>query len=175
MIEALIAGETDPAKLASLADRRVRASQEELREALRGRVTKNHRFLLCLHLNQIDALDASVATVDAQVERILGPFRTAVELVAEQAAGVGAGQRMRRERSIDRTVCPPCASTITRFYASQEADGHPEAKRRTTLRLGWVARTNWKPEWKRLGASTRRRENTAISTSLGSLPARVVH
>jgi transposase len=43
MIEALIAGETNPAKLASLANRRVRASQEELREALRGRVTKNHR------------------------------------------------------------------------------------------------------------------------------------
>jgi len=48
------AGETNPAKLASLAYRRVRASHEELREALRGRVTKNHRFLLRLHLNQID-------------------------------------------------------------------------------------------------------------------------
>jgi len=81
MIEALIAGETNPAKLASLANRRVRASHEELREALRGRVTKNHRFLLRLHLNQIDALDAAIATVDEQVEGILGPFRTAVELV----------------------------------------------------------------------------------------------
>jgi transposase len=37
MIEALIAGETNPAKLASLASRRVKASPEELREALRGR------------------------------------------------------------------------------------------------------------------------------------------
>jgi hypothetical protein len=60
MIEALIAGETNPAKLASLANRRVKASHEELREALRGRVTHNHRFLLRLHLNQIDALDAVV-------------------------------------------------------------------------------------------------------------------
>ena len=46
MIEALIAGETNPAKLASLADRRVKASPEEFREALRGRVSKHHRFLL---------------------------------------------------------------------------------------------------------------------------------
>src|SRR5229473_5824107 len=46
MIEALITGETNPAKLASLADRRVKASPEEFREALRGRVTKHHRFLL---------------------------------------------------------------------------------------------------------------------------------
>src|ERR1700730_17973441 len=68
MIEALVAGETTPAKLASLADRRVKASPEEFREALRGRVTKHHRFLLRLHLNQIDALDAAMATVDAQVE-----------------------------------------------------------------------------------------------------------
>jgi len=81
MIEALIAGETNPAKLASLADRRVKASPEELREALRGRVTKHHRFLLRLHLDQIDALDAAMATVDAQVEANLAPFRAAVELI----------------------------------------------------------------------------------------------
>ena len=78
MIEALIVGETNPAKLASLADRRVKASPEELREALRGRVTKHHRFLLRLHLNQIDALDASIATIDKQVEAGIAPFRAAV-------------------------------------------------------------------------------------------------
>ena len=81
MLEALIAGETNPAKLAGLADRRVKASPEEIREALRGRVTKHHRFLLRLHLNQIDALDAAMTTVDAQVEANLGPFRTAVEQI----------------------------------------------------------------------------------------------
>src|ERR1700756_5731761 len=81
MIEALIAGETNPVKLASLAHPRVRASQDELRESLRGRVTKHHRFLLRLHLNQIDALDAAIAKIDAQVEAELGPFRTAVEQV----------------------------------------------------------------------------------------------
>jgi transposase len=81
MLEALIAGETNPAKLASLADPRVKASPEKFREALRGRVTKHHRFLLRLHLNQIDALQAAMATIDAQVEASLGPFRTAVELI----------------------------------------------------------------------------------------------
>ena len=81
MIEALIAGESDPAKLASLANYRLKASQEKLREALRGRVTKHHRFLLRLHLNQIDGLDASIATIDQQVEAGIAPFRAAVELV----------------------------------------------------------------------------------------------
>jgi transposase len=44
-------------------------------------VTKHHRFLLRLHLNQIDALQAAMATIDAQVEANLEPFRTAVELI----------------------------------------------------------------------------------------------
>ena len=78
MIEALIAGESNPAKLARLANYRLKASQENLREALRGRVTKHHRFLLRLHLSQIDALDASIATIDEQVEAGIAPFRAAV-------------------------------------------------------------------------------------------------
>ena len=81
MIEALIAGESDPAKLAQLADRRVKASQQTLREALRGRVTEHHRFLLRLHLDQIDALDAAIAKIDQEVEAGIAPFRTAVEQV----------------------------------------------------------------------------------------------
>jgi hypothetical protein len=81
IIEALMAGETNTTKLASLADRRVKASQEEFRETLRGRVRKQHRFLLRLHLNQIDSLAAAIATIDAQVEANLGPFGTAVEQV----------------------------------------------------------------------------------------------
>ncbi len=81
MIAALIAGETNPEKLASLADRRVKASPKELREALRGRVTDHHRFLLRLHLGQIDALAAAMATLDAEVAANLEPFRTAVELI----------------------------------------------------------------------------------------------
>ena len=79
MIEALIAGEKDPAKLARLAHRRVKASQETLREALRGRVTRQHRFLLRLHLDQIDAFDAAIGKIDAEVDASIAPFRTAVE------------------------------------------------------------------------------------------------
>ena len=71
MIEAMIAGETDPAKLAALADRRIKASAAELREALHGRVTNHHRFLLRLYLGQIDALDAALRAIDRQVDAML--------------------------------------------------------------------------------------------------------
>jgi transposase len=82
MIEALIAGQRDPAKLARLADPRVKASQETLRQALRGRVTRQHRFLLRLHLDQIDGLDAAIAKIDREVKAAIAPFRTAVERVS---------------------------------------------------------------------------------------------
>src|SRR3981189_3685110 len=68
MLNAMVAGETDPVRLAALAHGTVKSSQARLQEALRGRVTRHHRFLLQLHLRQIDSLDASIATIDREVE-----------------------------------------------------------------------------------------------------------
>ena len=82
IIEALIAGESDPAILAALAHRSVKAPPEKLAEALRGRVTPQHRFLLRLHLRQIDALEAAITDIDQEVEAELGPFRAAVRLLS---------------------------------------------------------------------------------------------
>jgi transposase len=81
MIEALIAGETDPNALAGLAHRRIKASPAELEAALRGRVTRHHRFLLGLHLQQIDAIDAAINQIDPEVDALVEPFRTAVQLL----------------------------------------------------------------------------------------------
>ena len=79
IIQALIDGETDPAKLAALAHWKVRATAATLREALRGRIKRHHRFLLQLHMQQIDALDAAVAELDREVDSGLACFRDAVE------------------------------------------------------------------------------------------------
>jgi len=79
MIQALIDGETDPAKLAALAHTKVRASEATLREALRGRVKRYHRFLLRLHLQQINALEAGIAEIDREVDAGLDCFRDAVK------------------------------------------------------------------------------------------------
>ena len=68
MIEAMIAGVDDPGQLAGLADRRLKASAAELYEALHGRLTDHHRFLLQLHLGQYDALDLAIAQIDRQVD-----------------------------------------------------------------------------------------------------------
>src|SRR5689334_16646032 len=89
MLEAMAAGEGDPERLAALAHPRLAATPERLREALRGRVTAHHRFLLRLHLDQVDAPDAAIGRIDREVEKRLAPFRAAVELLAS-IPGVGA-------------------------------------------------------------------------------------
>ena len=67
MIEAMIAGERDPHRLAALAERSLKASPTALHDALHGRLREHHRFLLQLHLRQWDALDAAIRQIDAQV------------------------------------------------------------------------------------------------------------
>ena len=69
VIEALIAGQRDPKKLVALTDRRLKkATPKQLYDALHGRLTDHHRFLLKLHLQQIDALTATIAEVDREAE-----------------------------------------------------------------------------------------------------------
>src|SRR5262249_7013280 len=82
MIEALIAGETDPAALAALAHRRIKAPPAELEAALRGRVTDDHRFMLCLLLQHIDAIDAAITQIDQEVDGKIEPFRTAIQILS---------------------------------------------------------------------------------------------
>lgn len=82
ILAALIAGETDPVKLASLRNPRLKTPPEELAKALRGRVTKHHRFMLQMHLDQIAAADRSVETIDAQIDQETAPLAKEVELLA---------------------------------------------------------------------------------------------
>jgi len=76
ILDALVAGETDPVKLAKLAPR-VRASEKQLSEALQGRVREHHRFMLKLHLAQIDALQDAIEEIEARLDRSLANFRDA--------------------------------------------------------------------------------------------------
>ena len=148
MIE--VAGETNPAKLASLAHRRAKASPEEFREALRGRVTKHHRFLLRLHLNQIDALNAAVATIDAQVEANLGPFRTAVEQVISIPGIKNLGAHVIvSEIGIDMSRFPSDAHLISWAGICPRNDESAGKRRSNRLRKGapWLKTTLVQCAW----------------------------
>jgi len=83
MIEAMINGVRNPFKLAELADRRIKASRKQLYDALHGRLTDHHRFMLRLYLRQYDALAASIAEIDQQVDSAIAKMDA--EVAADQA------------------------------------------------------------------------------------------
>src|ERR1700744_1731177 len=68
IIEAMIAGVRQPSKLAELASKQIKATPKQLYDALHGRLTDHHRFLLKLHLRQWDGLDATIREIDLEVE-----------------------------------------------------------------------------------------------------------
>jgi len=150
MIEALIAGESDPAKLAGLADHRLKASQSALRDALRGRVTAQHRFLLRLHLDQIDALDAAIATIDREVEASIAPFCTAVEQVIS-VPGVKnlAALQILSEIGTDMSRFASDANLVSWACVCPRSDESAGKRRSTRIRKGspWLKTTLVQCAW----------------------------
>jgi len=81
MLEALIAGERDPAVLADLAKRQMRSKIPALTEALRGRFSAHHAFMARLYLDRLDAHAADIARLDARIEEAIAPFQPVRELL----------------------------------------------------------------------------------------------
>jgi transposase len=79
MIQAIIAGEGDPSRLAELAKQRLRGKIPALKQALYGRVTEHHRFLLRALLDQIGALEDLIARFDARIAQAMAPLVTAAQ------------------------------------------------------------------------------------------------
>lgn len=72
MLRALLAGERDPAVLADLAKGTLRRKIPELQKALRGRFAGHHAMMIGIILDHIEHLEAAIATLDGQVDTIMG-------------------------------------------------------------------------------------------------------
>jgi len=82
MLEALLAGVSDPAELAALAKARLRAKIPQLQEALANRFElAHHGVLVAGLLAHIDSLDQTVATLDARIAAATQPHAELVELL----------------------------------------------------------------------------------------------
>ena len=71
MIEALIAGERDPRRLADLARGRMTVKRPALIKALDGRFDDHHAELARMLLDQIDTLNAQIATLTTRIDELL--------------------------------------------------------------------------------------------------------
>jgi transposase len=81
MLRALIAGTTDTKKLAELARGRLRSKLDSLQQALTGRVTDHHRFLLRMHLEHYEQLEEMQGQFTQRIEENLAPFAQEAELL----------------------------------------------------------------------------------------------
>jgi transposase len=90
MIEALVAGERDPAVLARLARGVMRKKIPELEMACDGRFTAAHAQMCRLHLDAYDHLTGQIAGLDRLVAEAAAPFE---RLIARLVTIPGIGQR----------------------------------------------------------------------------------
>ncbi|GAC1479888.1 MAG: hypothetical protein NVS2B12_34820 [Ktedonobacteraceae bacterium] len=68
MLEAMLAGQTDPMILAELARGRMKVKRAQLQEALEGTLKAHHRFMLTEHLLLIDTLDEAIERVNQEID-----------------------------------------------------------------------------------------------------------
>lgn len=150
ILAALIAGDDDPEKLAALAHPRIQASHRDLVEALRGRVTPHHRFLLRLHLEQIDALQRAVGELEARMGEALAPFREQVALLTT-IPGVSdiVAQVIAAEVGLDMSRFPTAGHLISWAGLCPRLDQSAGKRRSTRIRKGapWLKTTLVTAAW----------------------------
>src|SRR5271167_1809438 len=85
MLKALAEGETNPETLAALADRNLRATQEQLCDALGASKELNpvYRRLLKMALEELRLLDEQIGQLDQEMANLLSEHQDAVQRLAE--------------------------------------------------------------------------------------------
>jgi transposase len=157
VLNALVEGYTSPDVLVSLTSGRLKASRAELREALQGRVTKHHRFMLKLHLRQIDQLDASIEQLEAQARIAVEPFRHRVEqLTAIPGISETAAHVLLAEIGTDMSVFASSGHLLSWAGMCPRSDQSAGKRRSTRLRHGapWLKATLIQIAW----PATRRKD-----------------
>jgi transposase len=97
MLQALADGETDPAALAALADRRLRATSAELSDALGACTELNpvYRRLIRLALDDLQLIEQRIGQLDQETANLLRPHEDAVTRLAEvPGLGVDSAQQI---------------------------------------------------------------------------------
>src|SRR5882724_9643999 len=81
MLRALADGETNPASLAALADRRLRATREQLCDALGACMDLNpvYRRLLKMMLEELQLIEEQIGKLDKEMANLLQPYQDQVK------------------------------------------------------------------------------------------------
>ena len=95
ILQALADGESDPARLAELGNWRLRASKEELRDALSGQMQPAHRQLLSLYMERLRLIESQMDTLEKAIAQALRAHQEAVgRLIEMPGVGVDSAQQI---------------------------------------------------------------------------------
>lgn len=114
MLEAMIAGQRDPRRLAALARGSMRSKTDVLEEALTGHFEDHHGFLATTMLARLDALTADIEAVSVRIEAVIAPFAQHAERLDEiTGVGVIAAQELIAEIGVDMTRFPTAGHLVS--------------------------------------------------------------
>jgi transposase len=157
-LKAIVEGETRPEKLAEHANYRLKASKDEIREALRGVVTPLHRAMLRRHLEMFDTIQRLVGEIDAEVAALLEPFRRQVELLDTiPGVDVATAEVIIAEVGVDMSRFPTAAHLVSWAGLSPRSDESAGKRRNTRVGKGgqWLKATLVQAAW----AATRKKDS----------------
>jgi transposase len=146
ILGALAGGESDPKKLAALADDRLNCTHKQLVEALTGNAEAMHQQLLKLYLERLQVIDRQIKELKGMVAKALEKDHEAVVRLAE-APGFGAdsAQQLIAEVGVDAGTfpsaahltswvgtCPGQDQSAEENHSSRSAKGNKYARRLLT-------------------------------------------
>jgi transposase len=155
ILDALLAGQTDPQVLADLAKGQLRKKTEQLQKALAGPLHPHHRVLVVELLSQIDSLEEAIARLDKEIATMLQPFQAEL---AQLDSIPGISQRIAQvliaEIGVDMTpfataqrlaswagMCPGNHARAGRRKSGKTRQGSPWLRRALTEAAHGAART----------------------------------
>lgn len=133
ILRALADGEADPDQLAKLADGRLRASKEDLADALSGKPHRTHRQLFSLYLARLDLIESQIAVLECSIAQAMNAHYEAVQRLAEvPGLGIDSAQQIIAEIGPQASAFPSAAqlaSWVGVCPGRQESAGESSSNR----------------------------------------------
>jgi transposase len=170
ILKAIVAGETDPAKLSDLGGPRLAATRAELADALHGRIRSHHRFPIGQHLKTIEQLEETIAVFDARIEAALAPFCDIVERLKEvPGLSETSAQILIAEIGTDMSQFPTAGHLLSWAGLIPRLDESAGKRRSTRVRKGapWL-----KPVLVQCAWAAARKKNSYFQAQFLRLKAR---
>jgi len=134
MLEALVRGQRDPARLAELARGSMRGKRSVLQEALTGHFRDHHGYLLRMMCDRADALTAQIEELTTRIDEVIAPFAHQMAQL-DEIPGVGrtGAQELIAEIGVDMGRFPTAGHLVSwAKYAPRARQSAGKSKPGTT-------------------------------------------